>query len=417
MAGLLKKPFKLALIQLASGGDKTANLAHARSKVIEAAKAGASMIVLPECFNSPYGCQYFPKYAETILPSPPSEEKSPSWHMLSSVAAETKTYLIGGSIPEFVPETKEYFNTSLVFSPTGKLLATHRKTHLFDIDIPGKIKFKESDVLSPGNKVTIVDLPEYGKIGLAICYDVRFPELAMIAARKDAFMFVYPGAFNTTTGPMHWSLQARARAMDNQFYVAMCSPARDTEATYHAYGHSMIVNPNADVLTEAEEHEDIVYADIDGEKIEETRKGIPIYTQRRFDVYPDVSAGKPKKTTPAPKKSRSAISDVVAREYTIHLHKRIHGVSFKKRAPRAIKEIRKFATISMGTKDVRLDPQLNKKVWESGIKGVPFRLRVRISRKRNDEEGAKEKLYSYVQAVNVKEKEAKGLQTVVVEDS
>ncbi|KAF7845995.1 hypothetical protein BT93_L5682 [Corymbia citriodora subsp. variegata] len=117
------------------------------------------------------------------------------------------------------------------------------------------------------------------------------------------------------------------------------------------------------------------------------------------------------------KKSRSAISDVVAREYTIHLHKRVHGIAFKKRAPRAIKEIKKFATIAMGTNDVRLDPQLNKKVWESGIKGVPFRLRVRISRKRNDEEGAKEKLYSYVQAVNVGRTEGKGLQTIVVEDS
>jgi len=112
---------------------------------------------------------------------------------------------------------------------------------------------------------------------------------------------------------------------------------------------------------------------------------------------------------------RSAIADVVAREYTIHLHKRVHGVSFKKRAPRAIKEIKKFAEKAMGTHDVRLDPQLNKKVWESGIKGVPFRLRVRISRKRNDEEDAKEKLYSYVQAVNVKN--PKGLQTAVVEDA
>ncbi|MCJ1350227.1 MAG: 60S ribosomal protein L31 [Icmadophila ericetorum] len=112
---------------------------------------------------------------------------------------------------------------------------------------------------------------------------------------------------------------------------------------------------------------------------------------------------------------RSAIADVVAREYTIHLHKRVHGVSFKKRAPRAIKEIKKFAEKAMGTHDVRLDPQLNKKVWESGIKGVPYRLRVRISRKRNDEEDAKEKLYSYVQAVNVKN--PKGLQTAVVEDS
>ncbi|KAG8533804.1 60S ribosomal protein L31 [Bacidia gigantensis] len=115
------------------------------------------------------------------------------------------------------------------------------------------------------------------------------------------------------------------------------------------------------------------------------------------------------------KSSRSAIADVVAREYTIHLHKRLHGVTFKKRAPRAIKSIKDFAVKAMGTKDVRLDPQLNKKVWEAGVKGAPFRLRVRISRKRNDEEGAKEKLYSYVQAVNVKN--PKGLTTVVVEDA
>ena len=212
--------------------------------------------------------------------------------MLSSIAAETKTYLVGGSIPEFVPETEKYYNTSLVFSPAGKLIATHRKTHMFDIDIPGKIKFIESEVLSPGNKVTIVDLPEYGKIGLAICYDVRFPELALIAARKGAFLLLYPGAFNTTTGPMHWTLQARARAMDNQVYVGMCSPARDTEATYHAWGHSMVVNPNAEVMVETEEKEDTIYAELDDKKIEETRKGIPIYQQRRFDVYPDVSAGK-----------------------------------------------------------------------------------------------------------------------------
>lgn len=250
------------------------------------------MIVLPECFNSPYGCQYFPDYAEPIEPSPPTKEQSPSWHMLSSTAKETNTYVVGASIPELSSDKKTYYNTAFVFNPKGELLATHRKTHLFDIDIPGKIKFIESDVLSPGNKVTIVDLPDYGKIGLAICYDVRFPELAMIAARKGAFMLVYPGAFNTTTGPMHWTLQARARAMDNQVFVAMCSPARDTTSTYHAYGHSMVVDPNAEVISELEAQEDIAYADIDGAKINETRKGIPLYTQRRFDVYPDVSAGK-----------------------------------------------------------------------------------------------------------------------------
>ncbi|EEH09224.1 amidohydrolase [Histoplasma capsulatum G186AR] len=291
MATLLKKPLKLALVQLASGADKALNLSHARNKVLEAAKAGASLIVLPECFNSPYGTQYFPKYAEALLPSPPSKEQSPSFHTLSTLASEAKAYIIGGSIPEFVPESNKYYNTSLVFSPTGALIATHRKTHLFDIDIPGKITFKESEVLTAGNKITVVDLPEYGKVGLAICYDVRFPESAMIAARKGAFLLVYPGAFNLTTGPLHWSLLGRARAMDNQVYVGLCSPARDMNATYHAWGHSLVANPRAEVLAEAGEGEEIVYADLEPKVIEEIRKGIPIYEQRRFDVYPDVSQG------------------------------------------------------------------------------------------------------------------------------
>lgn len=259
--------------------------------MLEAAKAGASLIVLPECFNSPYGTQYFPKYAETLLPSPPTKEQSPSFHALSALASEAKSYLVGGSIPELEPGTNKYYNTSLVFSPTGALIGTHRKTHLFDIDIPGKIRFKESEVLSPGNKLTIVDLPEYGKIGLAICYDIRFPEAAMIAARQGAFLLVYPGAFNLTTGPLHWQLLGRARAVDNQVYVAMCSPARDMSATYHAFGHSLVANPNAEILTEAGENEEIVYADLDNDTIENTRKGIPIYTQRRFDLYTDVSQG------------------------------------------------------------------------------------------------------------------------------
>ncbi|QSS63275.1 amidohydrolase [Histoplasma capsulatum] len=291
MATLLKKPLKLALVQLASGADKALNLSHARNKVLEAAKAGASLIVLPECFNSPYGTQYFPKYAEALLPSPPSKEQSPSFHTLSTLASEAKAYIIGGSIPEFVPESNKYYNTSLVFSPTGALIATHRKTHLFDIDIPGKITFKESEVLTAGNKITVIDLPEYGKVGLAICYDIRFPESAMIAARKGAFLLVYPGAFNLTTGPLHWSLLGRARAMDNQVYVGLCSPARDMNATYHAWGHSLVANPRAEVLAEAGEGEEIVYADLEPKVIEEIRRGIPIYEQRRFDVYPDVSQG------------------------------------------------------------------------------------------------------------------------------
>ena len=292
MAGLLKKPLRLALVQLAAGPDKAANLAHARSKVLEASKAGANLIVLPECFNSPYGTKYFPQYAETLLPSPPSPTQSPSFHALADLASETRTYLLGGSIPEYAPDTKKYHNTSLLFGPDGKLLATHRKVHLFDIDIPGKITFRESEVLAPGNKITLAEIPPYGTIAVAICYDIRFPELATVAARRGAFLLLYPGAFNTTTGPLHWALQARARAMDNQVYVALCSPARDEQADYKAYGHSMVVDPNAEVMAEAQESEEVLYADLSETRIEEIRKGIPLEGQRRFDVYPDVSKGK-----------------------------------------------------------------------------------------------------------------------------
>ncbi|MCJ1290423.1 hypothetical protein MMC34_001961 [Xylographa carneopallida] len=310
MATLLHKPLKLALIQLAAGtppplhpstpslttppppgADKALNLSRTRARVLEASRAGAGLIVLPECFNSPYGCEFFPRYAETLLPSPPTAAQSPTYHTLAGLAAETRTYILGGSIPEHEPASGRYYNTALLFSPEGTLLATHRKVHLFDIDIPGKITFRESDVLAPGNKVTLVAVPPYGTVALGICYDIRFPELAAIAARKGCFLLLYPGAFNLTTGPLHWALQARARAMDNQVYVALCSPARDMQAGYKAWGHSMVVDPNARVMVEAGEGEEIVYAQLEVGRIEETRKAIPLGIQRRFDVYPDVSEG------------------------------------------------------------------------------------------------------------------------------
>ncbi|KAK6339020.1 hypothetical protein TWF696_009816 [Orbilia brochopaga] len=281
---ILKQPLKLALVQLATGADKAANLARARTKIVEAAKAGANVVVLPECFNSPYGTNFFPQYAESLTPPTASQ----SFSALSAIAKETSTYLIGGSIPEVDPTTQKLYNTSLVFSPAGELLATHRKIHLFDIDIPGKIRFKESEVLSPGDSMTVVDT-EYGKIGLGICYDVRFPELAMTAARKGCFAMVYPGAFNMTTGPLHWSLLARARAVDNQIYIALCSPARDMNASYHAWGHSMVVDPNGEVMQELEDSEGVILAELSDERIQEVRKGIPVTTQRRFDVYKDVA--------------------------------------------------------------------------------------------------------------------------------
>ena len=122
------------------------------------------------------------------------------------MASSNKVYLIGGSFPERSGNnSQQLFNTSTVWSPSGARLGIHRKLHLFDIDVPGGIKFKESESLSAGDTMTIVTT-SLGKIGLGICYDMRFPEVAMIAARKGCIAMVYPGAFNMTTGPLHVSL-------------------------------------------------------------------------------------------------------------------------------------------------------------------------------------------------------------------
>jgi len=291
------KPFTLALIQLGRiGSNKSDNIKHAREMVLKAANGPKkpNLIVLPECFNSPYGHVHFPVYAENIgftpgTPYDTAKSESESVKMLSSVAQETGIWLIGGSIPERDVASDKVYNTCTVYSPKGDLVAMHRKVHLFDIDIPGKIKFKESETLTGGTTLNYFDT-DFARIGLGICYDVRFPEMAMISARQGCHVLVYPGAFNMTTGPLHWELLQRSRAIDNQVYFSMCSPARDLTAGYHAWGHSMVVDPMGKVLSEAEDSEEILYTDIDPQVMKDARSGIPVTVQRRFDVYPDVNA-------------------------------------------------------------------------------------------------------------------------------
>jgi len=268
--------FRFAACQVLVGSDKEQNLLSAQSSIAEAAKNGAQVIALPECFNCPYATSSFPVYAEPV-------PDGPSGKMLSEAAAKHRIYLIGGSIPERSDDGKVY-NTSLVFNPNGLLIAKHRKIHLFDIDVPGKITFKESDTLSPGSSPTIFET-EFGKIGLAICYDIRFPELALLYAKRGAKFLCYPGAFNMTTGPAHWELLQRGRAVDNQVFVATISPARNPESTYQAWGHSTVVNPWGEVIATTSHEPGIVYADIDLTKVDEMRQNIPVYQQKRTDLY------------------------------------------------------------------------------------------------------------------------------------
>ncbi|XP_065270603.1 omega-amidase NIT2 [Emys orbicularis] len=266
--------FRLALIQLHVSAVKSDNLNKACGLIRKAAAQGAKVVALPECFNSPYGTKYFAEYAEKI----PGE----STQKLSEVAKECGIYLIGGSIPE--EDAGKLYNTCAVFGPDGAMLAKHRKIHLFDINVPGKIRFQESETLSPGDSFSMFDTP-YCKVGLGICYDIRFAELAQIYTQKGCQLLVYPGAFNMTTGPAHWELLQRGRAVDNQVYVATASPARDEKASYVAWGHSTVVNPWGEVIAKAGTEETVIYTDIDLKKLAEVRQQISIHTQKRSDLY------------------------------------------------------------------------------------------------------------------------------------
>lgn len=266
--------FCIALLQLAVKPNKAENFETARARISAAARKGAKLVCLPECFAFPYGAQYFPQHAEPI-PGETSE-------MLSRAAKDNEIFLIGGSMAE--SEDGKLYNTCLVYSPDGRLVAKHRKVHLFDIDIPGKIAFKESDSFTAGSSLTTFDTP-FCKVGVGICYDLRFAPMAQIYAEQGCKLIVYPGAFNMTTGPLHWELLQRARAVDNQVYVASVSPARDENASYVTWGHSMLVDPMAKVVQSAEADEKDVIADIDLDYLETVRQQIPITKQKRCDLY------------------------------------------------------------------------------------------------------------------------------------
>ena len=285
-AGLPPAPkFPVALCQIHVGANKAANLINARQAVEDAAKQGARIISLPECFNSPYDTSCFPKYAE-VIPETSSQldtTLSPSTAMLVDVAKSCGVYLVGGSIPERGADGNVY-NTCIIVSPDGEIIGKHRKMHLFDISIPGGITFKESDTLNAGNTFTTFDT-EYGRIGVGICYDLRFPEQSMLMREEGCKMLIFPGAFNMTTGPAHWELLLRARALDNQVYVAAVSPARDTEAGYHAWGHSTVVSPWGDIVATTSHEPATVHADIDFAKVDEIRTNIPVSKQKRNDLY------------------------------------------------------------------------------------------------------------------------------------
>ena len=266
---------KLALCQMNVLDDKEENLKKASFMINQSIAEKADFIVLPEMFNCPYSNDKFIEYQE-------EENDSPTLDLISSLASKNNVYILAGSIPE--KEDDKLFNTSYLFDRQGKIIAKHRKMHLFDIDVKDKITFKESDVLTAGNDFTIADT-EFGKIGIGICYDVRFPELARIMVENDALILFYPGAFNMTTGPAHWELLFKSRALDNQVFCVGVAPALNEIASYHSYGHSIITNPWGEVIVQASEKEELIISEIDLSEIKKVREELPLLKNKRKDLY------------------------------------------------------------------------------------------------------------------------------------
>jgi omega-amidase len=329
---------KVGLLQFEVSSNKEQNHVRAKEYLTRAAEQGVQLAVLPEIWNGPYATAAFGDYAE-VLPNvgdgldsssttddattTSSSSASSSARLLQTLAKELQLWIVGGSISERCDDEKLY-NTCLVINPQGTIVAKHRKVHLFDIHVPGGICFQESDTLSAGNTLSWFDSP-FGRIGLGICYDIRFPEYALALARltqastttnnettttwhHSLTMLIYPGAFNLTTGPAHWELLQRARALDNQCYCLTASPARVTpeaaaaSATsastsspityphYTAWGHSTMVGPWGDVIATCDEGPALVVAELDLTKVPQIRQQIPILQQKRYDLYTPVDA-------------------------------------------------------------------------------------------------------------------------------
>lgn len=265
---------KIAQLQTHVYPEKQRSLAQVEAYIDKVMPEKPDLVALGEMFQCPYVTQNFPLYAE--------EEGGDTWQRLSQLAAKHQVYLSAGTVPELYDG--KVYNTAYVFDRQGRQIAKHRKVHLFDIDVEGGQSFKESDTLSAGNQVTVFDT-EFGKIGICVCFDFRFPELGRLMALKGAKLILVPAAFNMTTGPAHWQIMFRSQALNNQCFVAGTSPARDEASSYVAWGHSLLVSPWGDIIKEADEKEGFQITEIDLSEADRIRNQLPLLSARRTDVY------------------------------------------------------------------------------------------------------------------------------------
>lgn len=271
---------KVSLLQLKTMATPEENIVKIKEMLKKAKAAGADMAVLPEMCCCPYENSAFVRYA---MPA-----DAPFLKELAERAKELGIYLVAGSIP--LASDGKIYNASFVYNDKGECIAKHRKTHLFDINVPGGQYFMESDTFTAGKDVTTFETP-WGKCGLIICYDIRFPELSRLLALEGVQAIFVPAAFNMTTGPAHWELSFRMRALDQQVFMVGCAPARDMDSSYTAWGHSIVTDPWGSVVEQLDETEGILTVELDFEKVGKVREQLPLLKHRRTDLYDVVKKG------------------------------------------------------------------------------------------------------------------------------
>jgi predicted amidohydrolase len=262
-----------AVAQMTSTTDVERNLAKAEGLVAQAAGRGARFVGLPENFA-------FLRSEGEPVPEPQSLD-GPWVARMATAARRHRVTLLLGSIPEAVPGDARVRNTSVLLGPDGERLAVYRKIHLFDIDLPGMEHLKESRSVLPGDEVVVANAPA-GRIGLSICYDLRFPELYRELAQRGAQVLCVPAAFTERTGKAHWELLLRARAVENLAYVMAPAQVGHHGGGRSSHGQAMIVDPWGLVLAQVPDGEGIALAELDFARMDRLRRELPALSHRRL---------------------------------------------------------------------------------------------------------------------------------------
>ena len=276
---------RVAAIQMVSGADVDANLDEAARLISTAVSAGAEFVVLPENFA------IMPTEDAGQLQVMERDGDGPIQEFLSAQAHQNHIWLVGGSIPLVSSQPSKVRAACLLFNDRGERVARYDKLHLFDVKLDNGEEYSESLTIEPGESVVVVDSP-IGRLGLTICYDLRFPEIFRQMLDQGAEIFSVPSAFTATTGKVHWEILLRARAIENLAYVIGAGQGGSHSSGRETYGDSIVIDPWGKVINRLARGPGIVTADIDRKRLEKLRQSLPSIEHRRLGYDRSIAEGK-----------------------------------------------------------------------------------------------------------------------------